>query len=94
MEDYIDFEDEQLYKDLAEQLAAAQAENGILQRCCEAWQYMYNKKDKELQDLQARYTQSLQQQCNMARTQEQMAELIAKTVTESELNKHCKHSKQ
>lgn len=77
MEDYMNFDDEQLYRDLAEQLADAEAENSILQRCCEAWQYMYTQKEKELHELQAKYSQSLQQQCNMARTQEQMAEIIA-----------------
>lgn len=77
MEDYLHFEDEQLYKDLAEQLAAAQAEIGILKRCCEAYQYACDQKEGQLQTLQSRYTQSLQQQLNMAKTQEQMAQLIA-----------------
>lgn len=77
MEDYLHFEDEQLYKDLAEQLAATQAENGILQRCCKALQYACDQKEQQLQTLQSRYTQSLQQQVNMAKTQEQMVQLIA-----------------
>lgn len=83
--EYYYFDDKELYKDLAEQLAAVQAENGMLQRCCEAWQYAYTKKEKELQDLQAKYSQSLEQQLNMARVQEKMARVQEKLV--EKLNK-------
>lgn len=83
--EYYYYDDKELYKDLAEQLAAAQAENGMLQRCCEALQYAYTKKEKELQDLQAKYSQSLEQQLNMARVQEKMARLQEKLV--EKLNK-------
>lgn len=78
MDEYYYFDDEELYKDLTEQLAAAQAENAILQRCCEALQYAYTKKEKELQDLQAMYEQSLEQQLNMARVQEKLVEILNK----------------
>ena len=78
MDEYYYFDDEELYKDLTEQLAAAQAENAILQRCCEALQYAYTKKEKELQDLQAMYEQSLEQLLNMARVQEKLVEILNK----------------
>ena len=78
MDEYYYFDDEELYKDLTEQLAAAQAENAILQRCCEALQYAYTKKEKDLQDLQAMYEQSLEQQLNMARVQEKLVEILNK----------------
>ena len=58
MDEYYYFDDEELYKDLTEQLAAAQAENAILQRCCEALQYAYTKKEKELQGLVGKETAS------------------------------------
>lgn len=76
MEDYLNFNDEQLYKDLAERLKIAEEEKGVLQRCCEAWQYAFSKKEKELQDVQTMFSQSVQLMNDMARTQEKMAEKI------------------
>lgn len=77
MADYIYFDDEELYKDLAERLAKAEAQRDILKRCCEALLYICDRKDRELAELQETYSKSLQQQLDMARTQETMAGIIA-----------------
>lgn len=78
MDGYYYFKDDELYRDLAEQLAAAQAENAILQRCCEALQYACEQKEKELQHIRLMHEQSLEQQLNMARVQEKLVEKLNK----------------
>ena len=78
MEDYLNFNDEDLIKELTERLRIEESKRGFAERCCIAYQYAYEQQQKRLKDLQTLYSQSIEQQVNMAKTQEKMAELLAK----------------
>ena len=78
MEDYLNFNNEDLIKEQTERLRIEESKRGFLERCCIAYQYAYEQQEKRLKDLQARYSQSLEQQANMAKIQAKLAELLAK----------------
>ena len=78
MEDYLNFNNEDLIKELTERLRIEESKRGFLERCCIAYQYAYEQQEKRLKDLQTLYSQSLEQQAKMAKTQEKLAELLAK----------------
>lgn len=78
MDYYLNFNDEDLIKELTERLRIEESKRGFAERCCKAYQYAYEQQEKRLKDLQTLYSQSLEQQVNMAKTQEKMAELLAK----------------
>lgn len=77
MEEYLNFDNEELIKDLIERLKITENERDFLSRCCMAYQYAYEKQEKQLQHVTTLYNQSLQQQLNMAKTQEKTVELLA-----------------
>ena len=78
MEDYLNFNNEDLIKELTERLRIEESKRGFAERCCIAYQYAYEQQEKRLKDLQTLYSQSIEQQANMAKTQEKLAELLAK----------------
>lgn len=78
MEDYISFNNEELIKDLIERLKIIEHERDFLLRCCKTYQYAYEKQENKLQHITTLYNQCIEQQLNMAKTQEKMAELLAK----------------
>lgn len=78
MEDYLNFNNEDLIKELTERLRIEESKRGFLERCCIAYQYAYEQQEKRLKDLQALYSQSIEQQAKMAKTQAKLAELLAK----------------
>lgn len=78
MEDYLNFNNEDLIKELTERLRIEESKRGFLERCCIAYQYEYEQQEKRLKDLQTLYSQSLEQRANMAKTQAKMAETQAK----------------
>lgn len=78
MEDYLNFNNEDLIKELTERLRIEESKRGFAERCCIAYQYAYEQQEKRLKDLQTLYSQSIEQQAKMAKTQEKPAELLAK----------------
>lgn len=78
MEDYLNFNNEDLIKELTERLRIEESKRGFAERCCIAYQYAYEQQEKRLKDLQTLYSQSIEQQAKMAKTQAKMAELLAK----------------
>ena len=78
MEDYLNFNNEELIKELTERLRIEESKRGFLERCCVAYQYAYEQQEKRLKDLQTLYSQSIEQLAKMAKTQEKLAELLAK----------------
>lgn len=78
MEDYLNFNNEDLIKELTERLRIEESKRGFAERCCIAYQYAYEQQEKRLKVLQTLYSQSIEQQAKMAETQEKLAELLAK----------------
>lgn len=78
MEDYLNFNNEDLIKELTERLRIEESKRGFAERCCIAYQYAYEQQEKRLKDLQTLYSQSIEQQAKMAKTQAKLAELLAK----------------
>ena len=78
MEDYLNFNDEDLIKELTERLRIEESKRGFAERCCKAYQYAYEKQENKLQHITTLYNQCIEQQLNMAKTQEKMTGIIAK----------------
>ena len=73
MDEYFDFDNRELFEELIEQLRRCEYERGVLQRCCEAYQYTVEKQAEELKEAQAEANRWKGLFAGAVRTQERMA---------------------